>query len=176
MATSKKSAVTALWTQTTYIEDNYPSVAKAIRTSGKTPYDVIQKKYPSLISEFAKAGSRLSGCGEPSLSGGTPSGYSNVTESKTIKLLQNLADRRYSQEELKDILNSYWQIITEQVAEGKNVQIFAVGSFRAALKDGKPLVKFSMSSAFKKQVAETVAEKKTKLPAYKPGKKPKFSK
>lgn len=176
MAINKKAAITALWTQTTYIEANYPSVAKAIRQSGKTPYDVIQKKYPALISEFAKAGGRLSGCGKPSLSGGAPSGYTNVTESKTIKLLQNLADRHHTQEELKDILNSYWQIITEQVAEGNNVQIFAVGSFRAALKDGKPLVKFSMSSAFKKQVAEIVDEKNTKLPAYVPGKKPKFSK
>lgn len=176
MATNKKSAITALWTRSTYIEDNYPSVAKAIRNSGKTPYDVIQKKYPALISEFAKAGSRLSGCGEPSLSGGAPSGYTNVTESKTIKLLQGLADKRYSQEELKDIINSYWQVITEQVAGGKNVQIFSVGSFRASSKNGRPLVKFSMSDAFKKQVAEIVDEKNTKLPAYVPGKKPKFSK
>lgn len=115
------------------------------------------------------------------LSGGKSENYDNHGEKALINDIYNLTDYSVSKEALRDIINCYWQAVGERVSEGKNVQIFCVGSFRAERRNIKgslkPTVKFSMSSQFKKQIINDI-KNVSNIPVHKPRKdsKDKFKK
>lgn len=94
------------------------------------------------------------------LSGGVANGYENCGESEIRNDVYTLLGCVVPKSKIKEVIDAYWQAIQEKISQGKNVQIFSVGSFRGQRRNIKgemtPTVKFSMSTSFKKSIIENL--------------------
>lgn len=65
-----------------------------------------------------------------------------------------------SKSETKDILDAFWLAVQDHISKGRSVNIHGVGTFKGQRRNVKgktqPVVKFALSSAFKKSVIEKV--------------------
>lgn len=61
-----------------------------------------------------------------------------------------------SKPEIKEIIDAYWLSVQENIAKGNTVNIHGVGTFRGQRRNVKgkvlPVVKFALSSSFKRAV------------------------
>ena len=154
MDNNTRQALWQCWTQTGYIEDTYPQIAKEIRRDGGDVADFLEAHYPGLIRELANhaPGSPLSGTYGKKARGKKD----NHGEKSLVDDVAALVKSKIPKSDIKDVIDSYWQAVMQRVAEGKNVQIYCVGSFRGIRRKIKgalrPTFKFTMSDSFKKIV------------------------